>query len=251
MEKPIAFIIQARLASTRLPNKIMLPFWEEETILDILINKLKRFKNYSIILATSNSPTNLPLVKYAQQAGISYFQGDESDVLKRFIDAAESQHIEHIIRICSDNPFLDIYAIEQLLFSIKDNDNYDYISFSVNNQPSIKTHFGFWTEYVTLKALKQVAASTNEALYHEHVTNYIYSHPSDFQIKWLPVPECIKNRYDIRLTIDTENDFRTAQTIYSDLYKTRIPTIEDIVKYIDQHPQYLSCMQKEIINNTK
>lgn len=229
----------------------MLPFWEEETILDILINKLKRFKNCSIILATSNSPTNLPLVKYAQQAGISYFQGDESDVLKRFIDAAESQHIEHIIRICSDNPFLDIYAIEQLLFSIKDNDNYDYISFCVNNQPSIKTHFGFWTEYVTLKALKQVAVSTNETLYHEHVTNYIYSHPSDFQIKWLPVPECIKNRYDIRLTIDTENDFRTAQTIYSDLYKTRIPTIEDIVKYIDQHPQYLSCMQKEIINNTK
>lgn len=44
-----------------------------------------------------------------------------------------------------------------------------------------KTHFGFWAEYVTLAALELVARKTVEKVYHEHVTNYIYTHPNDFK----------------------------------------------------------------------
>ena len=144
MNRKVTFIIQARLSSTRLPNKVILPFWNGKTILNLLIEKLKKFHDCRIILATSELPANIQLVDVAQKANIGYFQGSENDVLQRFIDAAESQDAEHIIRICADNPFLDVDAIEELLTEIRTNDNYDYISFLVNGSPSIKTHFGFW-----------------------------------------------------------------------------------------------------------
>ena len=251
MKKHVAFIIQARLTSTRLPNKILLPFWEDKTLLDLLVSKLKQFNECSIILATSDEPTNQPLVDFAKRKNLICFQGSENDVLYRFIEAAERNNIEHIVRICSDNPFLDIHAIEELLRQINESNDYDYISFLVNGLPSIKTHFGFWTEYVTLKALHKVSSLSNEMLYHEHVTNYIYTHPEYFKIGWMSVPDCIKNRHDIRLTIDTLNDFKIAQKIYSDLHTIEDLTIDDIVKYIDTHPELSSIMQQEITTNSK
>ena len=48
----------------------------------------------------------------------------------------------------------------------------DYISFDIDGTPSIKTHFGFWGEFVTLDALKRVIGFTDDLLYREHVTNY-------------------------------------------------------------------------------
>ena len=251
MKKKITFIIQARLSSTRLPNKVILPFWNGKTILDLLIEKLKQFNGCHIILATSDSPANLSLVDVAKNADISCFQGSEKDVLQRFIDAAESQNAEHIIRICADNPFLDASAIEELLHEIQSTENYDYISFLVNGCPSIKTHFGFWAEYVTLSALKKVCTSTAESLYHEHVTNYIYTNPNQFNIKWLLPAACVENRYDIRLTIDTINDFNNAQTIYSDLSQNNAFTISDIITYVDQHTECKTTMKNEILTNTK
>ena len=112
MEKKVTFIIQARLSSTRLPNKVILPFWNGKTIIDLLIEKLKTFNDCNIILATSDLSANLPLVEVAKRANVDYFQGSENDVLQRFIDAAEIQDAEHIIRICADNPFLDINEID-------------------------------------------------------------------------------------------------------------------------------------------
>ncbi len=251
MNRKVTFIIQARLSSTRLPNKVILPFWNGKTILNLLIEKLKKFHDCRIILATSELPANIQLVDVAQKANIGYFQGSENDVLQRFIDAAESQDAEHIIRICADNPFLDVDAIEELLTEIRTNDNYDYISFLVNGSPSIKTHFGFWAEYVTLSALKKICANTSESLYHEHVTNYIYTHPEQFNIKWLSPATCVANRHDIRLTIDTTNDFCNAQAIYTTLAQKESFSINTIIEYIDQHPECAAIMKNEILTNTK
>lgn len=253
MNNKIAFIIQARLGSTRLPNKIILPFYNDESIIRLLIHKLKRFEECRVILATSVDERNLPLVEIAKEEKIEFFRGSENDVIKRFVDTAESFGVEHIIRICSDNPLLDMESLQQLLDVVRSVDNIDYVSFNVNNTPSIKTHFGFWAEYVTLEALRRVIEYTDEKLYHEHVTNYIYSHPELFRIKWIDVPQCLQGRHDIRLTIDTENDFKNVQKIYETLYGSdkKNSSIASVVEYIDSHSECLSIMKQEIINNTK
>lgn len=251
-EMNITFIIQARLGSTRLPGKILLPFYQNQSIIDLLIDKLQKIENTQIILATSDSEKNDPLEEIANERGIKCFRGSENDVLQRFIDAAEESKTEHIIRVCSDNPFLELDSIKNLISFVQNNPTYDYVSYNVNGIPTIKTHYGFWTEYVTLSALKKVASLTSETLYHEHVTNYIYTHLDTFKIKLLSTPEIIATNNKIRLTIDTETDFKNAQKIYEELIKqNQYPTIEEVIYYLDNHPSYYQTMEQEISKNSK
>lgn len=249
----ISFVVQARSSSTRMPNKIMLPFYKGKSILDLLIEKLSEVENTNIIIATSVNPNCDVIEEVAKIHGVSCFRGSENDVLQRFIDAAEYYHVGKIIRVCSDNPFLELDSINKLVaYADNEGNTSDYISFKINGIPSIKTHFGFWTEYVTLKALKRVRQYTNENLYHEHVTNYIYANPDKFKIDWIEGPAIINAHPDIRLTIDTQEDFRNAQAIYANLcQKNQFPLITDVVDFLDRHQDYYISMKHQIEKNTK
>ena len=129
----------------------------------------------------------------------------------------------------------------------------DYISFDIDGTPSIKTHFGFWGEFVTLDALKRVIGFTDDLLYREHVTNYIYSHPELFNIQWISGSPVVSKHHNIRLTIDTLEDFSVAQRIYRDLQEKRGEiSIEVIVDYVRRHAEYIQLMKqqiKKILNN--
>lgn len=248
----MTFIIQARLGSTRLPGKILLPFFEGKSILVLLIEKLKQIEGGRIILATSTNPVNDQLEVIARKCDIDCFRGEENDVLRRFIDAADKFKASKIIRVCSDNPFLDVNSINYLIDFVTNCPQYDYVSFNVNGVPSIKTHYGFWTEYVTSDALKKVVSLTDESLYHEHVTNFIYTHPEYFNFHLLDTPSILLSHNKVRLTIDTESDFRNAQVIYEDLTQTSLyPTIEQVIQYLDNHSAYYQIMEQEIIKNSK
>lgn len=250
MDKKIGIVIQARMSSTRMPNKIMLPFYEGETIIDIITNMVGRMKLPSVIATTTNSKDDV-IFDYCKQKMIQCYRGDEQDVLSRFIGCAKEYGFDSIIRICSDNPFLDEKELMRLIDQAINSDS-DYIGFDIAGTPSIKTHFGFWGEYVTLSALEQVCAHTSESLYHEHVTNFIYSHPESFKISWLNVSESVLRRSDIRLTIDTSDDFANASEIYKAVREKNINFgIENVMSFLDDNPAYFEKMQVEIIKNSK
>ncbi len=250
----IGIIIQARLGSTRLPNKILLPFYEDKCILDILLTNLQKLDGTEIIVATSDNPTNDILAEYLKKKKIEYFRGDENNVLERFICAAKKYDIDGIIRICSDNPFMDVSGLITLIDKAKNN-TFDYIGFRVNEKPSIKSHFGFWAEYVSLNALERVRTYTDEKVFHEHVTNYIYTNPDNFTIEWINAPTFLEGREDIRLTIDTKEDFEIAKQIYNHLvgsvHLDENFSIANIISYIDENPNIIYLMKLQIKNNTK
>ena len=248
----IGIVIQARLTSTRLPRKVLLPFYGSTTILDILIDRLRSIC-LNIVIATSSKSENDELVSFAMNKNVSCYRGSEDDVLQRFIDAARYSNITHIIRICSDNPFLDVTSLKELISTVEGNQNHDYISFNIDGTPSIKTHYGFWAEYVSLDALMRINSLTAEHLYHEHVTNYIYTHPQLFSIKWLEVPSFVKQHRSVRLTIDTKEDFENAAHIYAALYSQVgcNPSMEDVLTYLDAHREYYGLMESQIYKNSK
>src|SRR5690554_6264340 len=111
----LGIIIQARLGSKRLPNKMLLPFYKEKGVFEILIEKLKvHFSSIPIILATSLETTDDPLIAICEKHNLYFYRGSESNVLERFIDTAKHFKISKIIRICADNPFLDFDELENL-----------------------------------------------------------------------------------------------------------------------------------------
>ncbi len=103
----IGIIIQARLGSTRLPGKILKQFYGEKTLLETVISNVQKVGETKIIVATSVNPNNDLLASFLQERGIPFYRGSEDDVLSRFIGAAEVNGFDGIVRICSDNPFLD------------------------------------------------------------------------------------------------------------------------------------------------
>jgi spore coat polysaccharide biosynthesis protein SpsF len=226
----IGVIIQARLNSTRLPNKILLDFFEGKSILEVIYNRLCSNLIYPVIVATTTNKTDDTLVDFCKTKGFAFFRGSEDDVLQRFIDTAVSFKISHIIRVCSDNPFLYINGINALCEAIKKTPNSDYISYEVDKTPSILTHYGFWAELVSLNALLD-ANQSNEKMHHEHLTNFIYSNQDRFKIRWLPVSMVIEKNTNIRLTVDDINDFLNAQYIYKITKEEFTPeVIVDLIK---------------------
>ena len=246
-------IIQARTGSTRLPQKMILPFYENEGIFSLLLKKLtSTFDKKDIILATSTNPNNDVLVEIAKHYDVNCFRGSENDVLQRFIDAAKEFNAENIIRVCADNPFLDVFYIE-LLVEKFEKFNCDYLSYITSDgTPSIKTHYGFWAEAVKLSALEKVKSLTDENLYHEHVTNFIYANRDIFDVNFFEIIPEIDRHKDIRLTIDTQVDFDIQKEIYAKL-NNYIPnfTSLNVIDFLEDNPHYLEIMKNEILKNQK
>ena len=244
-------IIQARMGSTRLPRKILREFYNGQTLLEIVIGNLQKVEGTKLVVATSVNSNNDELDSFLKEKGVNVFRGDENDVLDRFIRAAEANGIQGVVRICSDNPFLDWHGVASLVDKAKTCDA-DYIGYRINDTPSIKTHFGFWGEYVTLDALKRVAATTDDKQAHEHVTIHIYSHPEDYKCEWISCPQFLQGRSDIRLTVDNAEDFENAQEVYKTLIETKPDfELEDVVNYIDDHAELRVSMKQMIENNQK
>lgn len=253
MKSKLGIIIQARTGSTRLPNKMILPFYKEFSVLEILFLRLKNaFSEIEIIVATTTNTNDDIIELKAIEYGLKCFRGNELDVLNRFIETAEIFKIEKIIRICADNPFLDIPSLKILVEKFENIDS-DYLAFSTSeNVPTIKTHYGFWAEAVTLNALQKVVRLTNEKIYHEHVTNFIYSNSEIFNIHFVKINKEIESNNSIRLTLDTLEDFKLQKSIFAVLYKKNIDfSLSDVILYLNRNPEYFNIMRSQINKNSK
>ena len=246
-----AIIIQARNGSTRFPKKMTADIDGKGTpVLAFILNRLiDSFNKQDIIIATTTNERDNVLEQITTSLGVKIFRGDEDNVLKRFINCAEKYNITEIIRLCADNPFLSIEDMKTL-FMIPMNDN-DYISFDINGNVSIKTHFGFWAELVSLKALKKIAELTEEKIYLEHVTNFIYSKRNIFKIELIqPIFDVCKYPMNIRLTLDTEEDFKHIKFVLKHI-KDKDYSLSNIYNILQKTPFLLEKMTLEINKNTK
>lgn len=244
----LGFIVQARSGSTRFPGKVLKRIYDGKTVLEVIIEQLKKF-NIKIIVATTTSSLDDEIIKVALKQQVDYFRGDQFNVLKRYIDCAQKFNLSQIIRICSDNIFIQPKLL--IPYINEKNMELDYISYEIKGKNSILTHWGFFGEYVSLNALKKVQSLTNDKVYLEHVTNYIYHHPQQFNIKYKVVPQ-ILNREDIRLTIDTRQDFEICKEIVNYLISNNLDwNYPEILKYINKNPKILERMRININQNIK
>ncbi len=226
-----------------MPGKVLAQVTETDTILDVIYHRLDCLK-IPIIFAIPDSLDNDQLSEYLQKRGYATYRGSEENVLKRMEEAGQQYQLDYIVRVCSDNLFIQAPLIANMIDATR-TEPVDYTSYYLDNDtPTILTHFGFFAEIVKRTALQKVLRNTDEKVYLEHVTNYIYQNPHLFHIKKLSLPPYV-NQWDqkIRLTIDTPEDFAIAKAIY--------PVVEAydmvaIIHYLASHEMYGASMVQRI-----
>lgn len=247
-------IIQARYSSTRLPGKLFLPFYEDKKMIEVFLSELiAQVKNHlPIVLATTTNKKDDVFEPVAKDFNIHCFRGSEEDVLERTCEAAGFYGFRTVVRVCADNPVYDMERTLQLIDVHKSN-GADYTSYRLSTKlPSIKSHLGLWGEVVQVDALQKARKMTREKLYHEHVTNFLYTHPQQFKIQLLDAPEFLYYRNDLRFTVDRLEDFNMMKEIYAQLKAVNRPIeMHHLVGLVDRHPEYLLQMKNQIERNKK
>lgn len=201
----VVALVQARMGSSRLPNKVMKPI-NGQPLIEILLARLSKSKSiHEIVLATSVNAENLVLIDRVKSLGFSYYQGSEDDVMGRFVGAADAFRADVIVRITADCPLVDPELVDHCVDQFK-RSRVDYVS---NNHPPLLPD-GLDVEVVDVKAL--VRASKLAVLKHdrEHVTPFILN-SSEFV--------CLEVRHDqnlseLRWTVDEPEDWEVIENVF-------------------------------------
>lgn len=203
MIKTVA-IIQARLGSTRLPYKMMLSL-HGKPIIEWVIKRVQKSKKLDdIVVAIPISQENDILENYIKKLGVKVYRGSESNVLNRFYEAVKNENVTHIVRICADNPLIDGNEIDNLIkFYIKNSCDYAY-----NHIPKDNLYpDGLGAEIISFELLKFLNENVVLQNHKEHCLSYIWDNKEKFTIKTFDPPNKKLHRADVKLDVDTFDDY--------------------------------------------
>ena len=202
----IVAIVQARLGSKRLPNKVI-KLINGLPMIEVLLTRLSQSKLVTkIVVATSTDSEDKKLKKLVNNLGYDCEQGSKDDVLNRYIYVAEKYKANIIVRITGDCPLVDPMLVDQVIDKFK-NDSVDYCS---NTNPPTYPD-GLDVEVFTFEALKKSSFMTTKSSDLEHVTPYLKK-SKNFKTS------CLINCDDIsemRWTVDESIDLEVVNTIFN------------------------------------
>jgi len=201
----IVAIVQARMASTRLPGKVMKPI-AGVPMIELLLARLADAEELDeIVIATSVEEGDQPLVSHVQRLGYRCFRGGEEDVLARFVGAARESAADAIVRITGDCPLIDPTLVDEAVSRFREA-GVDY--FSNTSPPSYPD--GLDIEVFTRSALERAAVEATELSDREHVTPYLRS--GCFSVATMSFFEDLS---DMRWTVDEAADFEVVSKVFA------------------------------------
>lgn len=239
----ISAIIQARVNSTRLPNKVLKRVCGK-TLLEHEVSRVKRVKSIdSIIIATTRNKDDNAIARVANRLGVRCFRGEENDVLDRYYHAAQQIGADDIVRITGDCPLIDPTIIDLVVGCyLKNKRKFDYIS---NVSPPTFPD-GMDVEVFSSSALLQSWREAKLPSEREHVTPYITNNPNYFRIKNVMSSRDMSH---LRFTVDEPRDLILIRKIFLHLYPRKTYFIlNDIIELI-KHDSKLTVLNAGINRN--
>jgi len=223
-----ACTITVRMKSRRLPSKAIAPL-QGKPMIEHLIQRLKCAKEPAdIIICTSTNPQDDILKNIAQLCGVKCYRGSEDDVLKRLLDAADTEQADFLVSTTGDNPLTDPHYVDKIILKFKET-GADYIT-------CLGLPLGAFSYGVNVEALRRVVLSKKEI--DTEIWGAYFSESGSFRAVELDVEEDLK-RPELRLTVDTEEDLRLMQLVFGSLYRDgAVFELRDVIRLLDSHPDW-------------
>ena len=207
-------IIQARMTSSRLPEKVLADICGKPS-LQIMLERISMSTSVGkVVVATTINTSDDPIVKLCNKLGYKTFRGDEFDVLGRILQAAESENAEVVVRLTADCPMIDPGVIDEVVTTFSIN-NHDYLSNTIERTyPD-----GLDVEVMSINALREAHKKAVAPFLREHVTPYISGKrpdlgAGDFRIDQIRFAADFSH---IRWTLDTKEDLQRIRSLVSKL----------------------------------
>ena len=224
----VVAIVQARMGSTRLPNKVMKPILGIPLI-EILLKRLSKSGAIDeIMVATSTDAKNDVLDAHVKALGFKVFRGSEDDVLKRFVDAARFTNADVIVRITGDCPLIDPILVDRCVEEFRLHD-VDYLS---NTNPPTYPD-GLDVEVFKCTALEESVLRTDNKFDREHVTPYMRSSEafSKYSLSYS------RDLSHIRWTVDEPDDFEVVSAVFEHFASNIDFSWLDVLSLLDVKPE--------------
>jgi spore coat polysaccharide biosynthesis protein SpsF len=226
----IVATIEARMTSSRLPGKVMLPLMGRPA-LQLMIDRLKRSRYVDgMCIATTTNSADDVLEALAREAGVLCFRGSETDVLGRVLGAARSARADIIVELTGDCPFVDPRLVDRGIEEFFSRD-YDYVANTITSTfPN-----GFDVQVFPTHILAEVDSLTNDPIDRAHVSYYIYTHPERYRCyNWEARPD--EHGPELRVTLDEKSDYDALTMIAQALESNSEFDARDVVAYLRSHP---------------
>jgi spore coat polysaccharide biosynthesis protein SpsF (cytidylyltransferase family) len=235
----VVAIIQARMSSSRLPGKVLMPL-VDKPVLAHIVDRLSYCKLVEeIVVATSNEISDMPVVKFCQDNNINYYLGSLNDLLDRYYQSAKFYKANPIVRITADCPVIDPIVVDAVISGYLSG-NYD--SFSLGGEfPD-----GLDCSVFSFKAIERAWKEAELKSEREHVGPFIENNPKIFNSGIL---EIFKGLNNFRWTLDEPEDYILLDKIYKKLYRSDSPFLtHEILQLIRYNPE-LSKINAKIVRN--
>ena len=236
MDKPrIVAISQARMTSTRLPGKVLMPA-AGPPLLAHHLDRLSRAPGLdAVVLATTVNAADDPVAECAESLGVAVFRGDEQDVLGRFAGAAALAGADLVVRVTADCPLIDPALVGRLIAAFRDDPSLDYLSIDSTRYPR-----GLDAEILPRRLLDEAAAKAADPVEREHVTPYIYRRPERFRLGTALVPAEPVEPPDQRWCVDEPADYELVRRLLEALLPSN-PAFgwQDCCKLLRDHPDWM------------
>ena len=234
MEK-VVIIVQARMASTRLPGKVMMPL-QGKSLLACMVERLQRIRHEAtIVIAASIKPEDIIIEYEAAILNIPCYRGSANNLLERHYMAAVKHNADVVLKIPSDCPLIDPQIVDEVLdHYFQEPGKYDYVS---NLHPATWPD-GNDVEIMTMPCLEKAWRLASRPLELEHTTPYIWENPGQFKIGNVSWSRGLDYSMSHRFTIDYQEDYDFIASVYKELYPQNPGfSCDDILNLLAQKPE--------------
>ena len=224
-------IVQARLGSTRLPGKVLLPA-AGQPLLGHLLERLKACQRVdAVIVATTSESRDEAIVEYCNSLNIPVYRGSEQDVLDRYYRAAREFGIQTVVRVTSDCPLIDPSLIDEQLLFFRDRSNaFDLMT----NRHPLTYPDGLDFDIIPAASLSYVWRHASDPRHREHTVPYFWD--MGLRVYNFEDPRNLFAKH--RWTLDYPEDYQLIRTIIEDLRPNKpLFGTDDILSYLEKKPE--------------
>lgn len=231
----IVTVVQARMASTRLPGKVLLPLAGKPLLIRMVERVQAAELSGTVIVATSINPEDDVLAALCREADLLCYRGDPEDVLDRHYRAGQALEATAVIKIPSDVPLIDPRVIDRVIaYYLSHAGEFDFVS---NLHPATYPD-GNDVEIMTMPALETAWREATRPLEREHTTPFLWENPDRFRLGNVTWESGRDYSMSHRWTIDYPADYDFISAVYNALYSPdRHFSLDDILAYLEARPE--------------